>query len=84
MYKIVFKESVSKDFDILPKERKKIIWNKIRTALSANPYKNKLLKGKWADLRRYETHPYRVIYDIFEQEKTVLILRVRYRKEIYR
>lgn len=85
MYKVIFKESVERDLKKIHRPRINKIRTKIHKELAMDPYKKgSLLKGKWEGLRKYESHPYRVIYSILEGEKTILILRIRHRKEVYR
>ena len=53
--------------------------------ISANPYSGKKLTGKLDGLRSARiTRRYRVIYQIFQDTRTVLILDVSHRKESYR
>ncbi len=44
----------------------------------------KALKGEMGDLWRYRVGDYRIICDIQDGVVTVLVLRVRHRKEVYR
>jgi len=82
-YKLFYKSSVEKDLKGLPKERKAKILKKIEKDLAMDPKgKGKPLKGKWKGLWRYEVWPYRVIYSI--STDSILILRIRHRKEVYR
>ncbi len=84
-YKIVYKESVEKDLKGLSREIKSKILDRIERDLSADPQgKGKPLKGNWEGLWRYEMQSYRVIYAIFEEESTILIVRIGHRKEVYR
>jgi len=46
--------------------------------LSKNPYLGKSLKGNLADLRSYRLNlKDRILYEVFESEKTVLIIRAK-------
>ena len=84
-YKVFFKESVEKDLKRIPKERLRIIYEKIHKFLAEDPWKRgEPLKGKWEGLRKFEVHPFRVVYTIFEEQKSILILRIRHRKDVYR
>jgi len=56
----------------------------IEIDLAADPKsKSKQPKGNWQGLWRYELRPYRVIFTILEEEGTILIVRIVYRKEVY-
>ncbi len=84
-YKVVYKESVEKDLKGLNRDTKAKILDSIENDLTADPKgKGKQLKGNWEGLWRYEMNPYRVIYTIFEEEDTILIVRIGHRKEVYR
>lgn len=83
-YKVVYKESVEKDLKGLNRDTKAKILDCIENDLTADPKgKGKQLKGQWEGLRKYEMHPYRVIYTIFEED-SILIVRIGHRKEVYR
>ena len=82
-YNISFKSSVSKDLKKIDKKKLKEILDKIETELSKNAEGNPTLKGKFSGLRKYRVGDYRVIYTILNN-KTVLILRIAHRKEVYR
>lgn len=56
-----------------------------RVAESDNPRRTgKALKGDLGDLWRYRFGDYRIICDIQDEIVTVLVLRVRHRREAYR
>ena len=82
-YKITFKSSVSKDLKKIDIKSAKDILEKIETELPTNADKYPSLKGKFAGLRKFRVGNYRVIFTILK-EKTVLILRVAHRKEVYK
>ena len=82
-YNITFKNSVSKDLKKIDIKKVKDILEKIETELTNNANKYPSLKGKFAGLRKFRVGEYRIIYSIIN-EKTVLILRVAHRKEVYR
>ncbi len=84
-YRVLFKESVEKDFKKIPKARLRIIYEKIHHLLAEDPWKKgESLKGKWEGLKKFNVPPFRIIYTIFEEQKTILILRIRHRKDVYR
>ena len=56
-----------------------------RVAGSGNPRQTgKALKGDMGDLWRYRVGDYRIICDIQDDVVTVLVIRVRHRRDAYR
>ncbi len=83
MFKISFKKSVAKDFKKISKDQVIRILDKIETNLSTSPEQFPELKGKFPGLRKYRVGNYRIIFAILEGN-TVLITRVKHRKESYK
>lgn len=83
MFKITFKKSVAKDLKQISKGQAKRILDKIETDLSNAPEQFPELKGKFAGLRKYRVGEYRIIFAVIENN-TVLIIRIRHRKESYK
>jgi mRNA interferase RelE/StbE len=83
MFKITFKKFVVKDLKRISRDQVKNILNKIESNLSKTPEQYPELKGKFAGLRKFRVGNYRIIFVILE-EKTVLITRIKHRKESYR
>jgi len=84
MFKIIVPNSVEKEFYNLPEE----IQPKIREKLNElkqnpRPYGVKMLKGKLNGSWRIRVGNYRIIYDIFDKEKTIVITDIGHRKDIY-
>lgn len=52
--------------------------------LPANPWIGKSLKGELSGLRRIRVGDYRVVYEIHEQQVVILVVRIAYRKDVYR
>jgi mRNA interferase RelE/StbE len=77
--------SFQRDLEALPRAAQERILKAVRR-LETNPFGPpptiKKLKGKGAGQWRLEVWPYRVRYDIREEE--VVLYRVRHRKDIYR
>jgi len=82
MYKISFKNSVTQDLKGIDKKQIKRILDKIERELSEKPESYPELKGKFAGLRKFRVGDYRIIYSVKDQQ-TVLILRIKHRKEVY-
>ena len=60
----------------------KRILDKIEKELAEKPEQFPELKGKFAGLRKFRVGDYRIIYSI-TSERTVLVLRIKHRKEVY-
>ena len=83
LYKIDYKASVTKDLKKIDKAQIQRLLNKIDNDLANNPGKDKELTGRYKGLYSYRVGNYRVIYNILEAKKTILILRIGHRKEVY-
>ena len=81
-YKIAFKKSVSRDLRKIDKEQVDKILNKIDRELSIKADKYPELKGSFSGLRKCRIGDYRIIYTIISE--TVLILRIKHRKDVYK
>ena len=81
-YNIVFKESAKKEIRALDKKEIKKIFIRIKD-LSNDP---RPIKCKKLDEGQYRIRQgnYRIIYEIFDKIKKILIVKVRHRKEVYR
>ena len=82
-YKVHFKESVEKDFRVIPKKDVKKILRRIEL-LAAEP--RPLGCEKLTDQERYRIRQgrYRIVYSIQDRELTIWIVKVGHRKDIYR
>ena len=82
-YKIYFRESVEKDFRVIPKKDVKKILQRIKL-LATEP--RPLGCEKLSDKERYRIRQgrYRIVYSIQDDELTVWIVKVAHRKDIYR
>ena len=83
-YKITYKSSVEKDLRKIDKPQVIRIIDKIENELVKYPGKDKELSGEFKGLYSYRIGDYRVIYTILQKRKTILILRIGHRKEIYK
>ena len=81
-YKIAFKKSVARDLKKIDREQSAKILEKIEKVLSTKAEKIPELKGRFAGLRKCRIGDYRVIFAIIND--TVLITRIRHRKEAYK
>jgi mRNA interferase RelE/StbE len=78
-HKIAFKKSVSRDLKKIGKEQSRRILDKIEKELSIRAAEYPELKGTFARLRKCRIGDYRIIFTIIND--TVLIVRIRHRKE---
>jgi mRNA interferase RelE/StbE len=82
VYKLFYKDSVSKDLKRFDKDEIKRILNGIEERIVPNPFLGKSLKGDFRGCYKYRFGDYRVIYTISKNK--ILILRIGNRKEVYR
>lgn len=81
-YKIAFKKSVSRDLRKIRREQVDKILDKINQELSTKAEKFPELKGSFSGLRKCRIGDYRIIFTIIND--TVLILRIKHRKNAYK
>jgi mRNA interferase RelE/StbE len=81
-YSIKFKKSVSKDLKKIDKLEADRILRKLAADLPGKADSLPELKGKYAGLRKYRIGNYRIVFAIIKS--TILITRIRHRKEAYR
>jgi mRNA interferase RelE/StbE len=82
-YKIYFKESVEKDFRVIPKKDIKKILLRIEL-LAAEPRPSGCEKLTDQERYRIRQGQYRIVYSIQDDELTVWVVKVAHRKDIYR
>ncbi len=81
-YSIAFKKSVSRDLKKIDREQVEKILLKIDQELSTEAGKYPELKGSFSGLRKCRIGNYRIIFTIIND--TVLILRIKHRKDVYK
>jgi len=82
-YRVYFRESVEKDFSVIPKKELQKILNRIEAlAKDPRPPGHEQLTGR----ERYRLRQgwYRIVYSIQDKELTVWVVKVGHRKDIYR
>jgi len=82
-YKILIKPSASKDLDVLPDKEVKKILNHI-SHLGENPRPVGVQKLSNQDGYRIRSGNYRILFIVEEKSKTVLIYRIKHRKDVYK
>lgn len=84
LYKVEVKKSVLKELQSLDKKIIPQIWHRIKSlSVEPRPLNSKKLWGSGSSYR-IRIGDYRVIYQIDDGRKTVLIYRIAHRKEVYR
>lgn len=83
VYKILFKSSIWKDFESIPKRDLKKILEKI-DALSTNPRPIGSQKLSAQERYRIRQGRYRILYSIQDEALTVWVVKVAHRKNSYR
>lgn len=81
-YEIVFRKSVFKDLDQIPKQDVRRILAAIQ-ALAENPRPPQSRKLTAQEKYRLRCGVYRVLYSIEDQQLVVYIVKVRHRKDAY-
>ena len=83
-YQVKWHEKAVEDLRNVDKKTAKGLIERIKEYLPQDPISlGKPLHGEFKGLYRYRYGRYRVLYAIDRQEKTLLMLRVGKRKEIY-
>ena len=81
--RLLFKKSVQKDFDSIPKKDPKRILSRIES-LSEDPRPEGCEKLTGRERYRLRQGRYRIVYSIQDDELTVWVVKVGHRKHIYR
>jgi toxin YoeB len=77
-YQIRFAKKAQKDVAELTGQQKAKLKQILEQVISVNPYLGKALKGKLKGLNSYRLNRKdRILYEIYEQDKTVLIIRAK-------
>ncbi|HHQ48905.1 MAG TPA: type II toxin-antitoxin system RelE/ParE family toxin [Acidobacteria bacterium] len=82
-YSVKIKASAAKALRKFPPADRRRLLGAI-DRLARTPTAGSVLKGEFAGLRRLRVGRYRIIYEVFESELTVLVVRVAQRQNAYR
>jgi mRNA interferase RelE/StbE len=82
MYRVKLTPSVAETFNSLPPEVKKHIKASLKE-LYKTPHLGKSLQNELINLRSLKIKRYRAIYQIDDQNKTVIVYALGHRKDIY-
>jgi len=83
VYSLFFKESVQRDLDGIPKKDLRKILSRIKL-LAAEPRPPGCEKLTGQDRYRIRQGRYRIVYAVHDEERTVTVVKVGHRKDIYR
>lgn len=81
-YRLTFKKSVGRDLKRIDKEQADRLLKKIEEELPGKADTQPSLTGKFLGLRKYRIANYRIIYSLIDD--TILVLRIKHRREAYR
>lgn len=83
IYSVNIKQSALKSLkNIAQEDRLRII--EAIDLLKTNPAAGGVLKGEYSGLRRIRIGSYRVVYEVHNEQLTVLVIRIGHRREVYR
>ena len=83
MFKVLFHKTAEKRFSRLDAPTQKRIANAIE-AISINPYFGSALHGRLKGSRRVRIGDFRIVYEILEKERIILIHAIGSRGDIYK
>jgi toxin YoeB len=77
-YQVRFTKKAQKDIAELTNQQKIKLKQILEQVIAVNPHSGKALKGKLKGLNSYRLNRKdRILYEIYEQDKTVLIIRAK-------
>ncbi|NTV57919.1 MAG: type II toxin-antitoxin system RelE/ParE family toxin [Deltaproteobacteria bacterium] len=82
-YSLVFKASVQKDFEGIPKKDLRKLLSRIKS-LAGEPRPHGCEKLTGQNRYRVRQGRYRIVYAVQDEERIVTVVKVGHRKDIYR
>ena len=85
MFNLEITKSVEKDFKKISSDKHSVLFDALES-LALNPFpvsKYKKLKGT-SNSYRLRVGDYRILYEVHNRLKTIIVYRVRHRKDVYR
>ena len=82
-YSLFFKESAQKDLDGIPRKNLRKILSRIK-ALAGDPRPPGCEKLTGQNRYRVRQGRYRIVYAVQPEERTVIVVKVGHRKDVYR
>jgi mRNA interferase RelE/StbE len=84
-YQLLNLPSVEKELARLPaKPQRQVVTHMLALANDPRPRGMKALKGKSKGLARIDSGDYRIVYQIDDARRTVTVLKIGNRKDVYR
>jgi mRNA-degrading endonuclease RelE of RelBE toxin-antitoxin system len=80
---VLLSKDATKQFKHLPKIDQTKIYKKL-TLLQDNPYEGKKLAGELEKIRSFRVWPYRILYEINEENKTIEVHKIAHRQSAYK
>lgn len=80
---INFTKTSQKQFESLPRQEAKKVARKLLN-LEHTPYVGKKLEGTLSTLYSFRAWPYRILYRIDPQSKTLTIIAIEHRQSVYK
>lgn len=81
--KVIITPSAQKDFNYLQQKDKQKIKKKL-SILESSPLEGKKLLGELNELRSFRAWPYRILYYIDVEEKTIYVTSIVHRQGAYK
>jgi len=82
-YRVLFRQSVGKDLEKIPRKHLKMILRRIR-GLGGDPRPRGCEKLSDREQYRVRQGKYRIVYSVQDDESTVWIVKVGHRRDVYR
>ncbi len=82
-YRLLVKPSAAKELEVLPKKDRLRVVRRIQ-ALAENPRPPGCEKLTAEEKCRVRQGPYRIVYAVSDSERSVLVVKVGHRKDVYR
>ena len=82
-YRVLFRKSVQKDFSGIPKKDVMKVLNRIKT-LEDDPRPPGCEKLSGQERYRLRQGQYRIVYSIQDDERSVWVVKIGHRKDVYR
>jgi len=82
-YRLLFKKSIAKDLRAIPKKDVQRILKRIET-LADDPRPDECEKLTDQERYRIRQGPYRILYEVQDDVRAVVVVKVGHRKDVYR